>query len=109
MADPQTRWFRPNAKQTGDAGIDGRMRFADVGAGRRESGLAVAQVKSGAVNRGDLDAFVTALDRANADLAMFNKNRNYWAHAMARTPRQLGRQACRIGDRQLREDSDLVH
>ena len=63
--------FRPNAKQTGDGGIDGRMSFARNGDGGREYGRAVAQVKSGAVSRGDLDAFVTALDRDDAQLGVF--------------------------------------
>ena len=63
--------FRPNAKQTGDGGIDGRMHFAKNGEGGRDYGRAVAQVKSGSVNRGDLDAFVTALDRDDAQLGVF--------------------------------------
>lgn len=63
--------FRPNAKQMGDGGIDGRMSFARNGDGGREYGRAVAQVKSGAVSRGDLDAFVTALDRDDAQLGVF--------------------------------------
>ena len=90
--------FRPNAKQTGDAGIDGRMRFANVGTGRREYGLVVAQVKSGAVNRGYLDAFVTALDRANADLGVFitleTLGPRHGAHAEAARAGSV-----RIGDR----------
>ena len=62
--------FRPNERQIGDGGIDGRMRFrkSDVG---RDYGLAVAQVKSGSVSRADLDAFSTALDRADGDLGVF--------------------------------------
>ena len=64
--------FRPNPKPGGDGGIDGRMRFARNGEGGRDyGGRAVAQVKSGAVSRGDLDAFVTALDRDDADLGVF--------------------------------------
>ena len=63
--------FRPNAKQTGDGGIDGRMIFAKNGDGGREYGRAVAQVKSGSVSRRDLDAFVAALDRDDAQLGVF--------------------------------------
>ena len=62
--------FRPNERQVGDGGIDGRMRFRKSETGR-DYGLAVAQVKSGAVSRTDLDAFSTALDRADADLGVF--------------------------------------
>ena len=65
--------FRPNEKQTGDRGIDGRMRFVkSVGAKERnEYGLAVAQVKSGRIGAGDMRDFTTALDQAGADLGVF--------------------------------------
>lgn len=90
--------FRPNAKQTGDGGIDGRMSFAKNGDGGREYGRAVAQVKSGAVSRGDLDAFVTALDRDDAQLGVFitleTLGPRHGAHAEAA---RAG--AVRIGDR----------
>ena len=90
--------FRPNAKQTGDGGIDGRMRFAQNGDSGRKYGLAVTQVKSGAVSRGDLDAFVTALDRADAQLGVFVTlealGLRHGAHAEAA---RAGR--VRIGDR----------
>ena len=65
--------FRPNEKQTGDRGIDGRMRFVKgIGARERnEYGLAVAQVKSGRVGASDMRDFTTALDQAGADLGVF--------------------------------------
>ena len=64
--------FRPNARQVGDGGIDGRMRFVkEERDGKTEYGLAVAQVKSGGVSRNDVDAFRTALEREGADLGVF--------------------------------------
>ena len=65
--------FRPNEKQTGDRGIDGRMRFVKaVGAKERnEYGLAVAQVKSGRAGASDMRDFTAALDQAGADLGVF--------------------------------------
>ena len=64
--------FRPNARQVGDGGIDGRMRFVKSESdGKTEYGLAVAQVKSGGVSRNDVDAFRTALEREGADLGVF--------------------------------------
>lgn len=64
--------FRPNAKQVGDGGIDGRMRFvASEADGAAEYGLAVVQVKSGGVSRSDIDAFRTALEREGAELGVF--------------------------------------
>ena len=90
--------FRPNAKQTGDGGIDGRMIFAKNGDEGREYGRAVAQVKSGSVSRGDLDAFVTALDRDDAQLGVFitleTLGPRHGAHAEAARAGTV-----RIGDR----------
>ena len=64
--------FHPNARQVGDGGIDGRMRFVKrQDAEKTEYGLAVAQVKSGNASRNDLDAFRTALEREGADLGVF--------------------------------------
>ena len=64
--------FRPNVRQVGDGGIDGRMRFVKTeGGGKTEYGLAVAQVKSGGASRADVDAFRTALEREGADLGVF--------------------------------------
>ena len=65
------RGFRPNERQRGDGGIDGRMRFRKTDGRRRPDGLAVAQVKSGRVNPADVQAFRGALDDANADLGVF--------------------------------------
>ena len=62
--------FRPNERQVGDGGIDGRMRFRKPNGGR-DYGLAVSQVKSGSATRADLDQFITALDRSEADLGVF--------------------------------------
>ena len=64
--------FHPNARQVGDGGIDGRMRFVKRQDDEKtEYGLAVAQVKSGNASRNDLDAFRTALEREGADLGVF--------------------------------------
>ena len=65
------RGFRPNERQRGDGGIDGRMRFRKTEGRRRPDGLAVAQVKSGRVAPADVQAFRSALDDANADLGVF--------------------------------------
>ena len=65
------RGFRPNERQRGDGGIDGRMRFRKTEGRRRPDGLAVAQVKSGRVGPGDVQAFRGALADANADLGVF--------------------------------------
>ena len=65
------RGFRPNERQRGDGGIDGRMRFRKTEGRRRPDGLAVAQVKSGRVGPGDVQAFRGALADAGADLGVF--------------------------------------
>ena len=65
------RGFRPNEQQRGDGGIDGRMRFRKAEGRRRPDGLAVAQVKSGRVNPGDVQAFRGALADAKAHLGVF--------------------------------------
>ena len=65
------RGFRPNERQRGDGGIDGRMRFRKTEGRRRPDGLAVAQVKSGRVAPADVQAFRSALDDASADLGVF--------------------------------------
>ena len=65
------RGFRPNERQRGDGGIDGRMRFRKTDGRRRPDGLAVAQVKSGRVVPGDVQAFRGALADADADLGVF--------------------------------------
>lgn len=66
--------FRPNEKQVGDEGIDGRMRFIkrepETGKHKTEYGLAVAQVKSGKLGASDVRDFVGALKHAEADLGV---------------------------------------
>ncbi len=90
------RGFRANQRQWGDGGIDGRMRFRKTDR-RRPDGLAVAQVKSGRVNPGDVQAFRGALDDANADLGVFITLDEVSAGVQA-AARRAGRVA--IGDRQ---------
>ncbi len=62
--------FRPNERQVGDRGIDGRMRFELPGAKQHERGLAVAQVKSATVSATEADAFVAAMQREEAQLGI---------------------------------------
>ena len=67
--------FRPNKRQTGDGGIDGRMRYVkSEGHGkseRTEYGTVVMQVKAGRAVRGDVRAFKSAMTDAGADLGVF--------------------------------------
>ena len=67
--------FRPNRIQRGDGGVDGRMHFPKPnGRGRRknETGVAVAQVKSGQWNVQDVRELIGAMDdpAVSADLGV---------------------------------------
>ena len=67
--------FRPNRIQRGDGGVDGRMHFPKPnGAGRRksETGIAIAQVKSGHWNVQDVRELIGAMDdpSVSADLGV---------------------------------------
>ena len=67
--------FRPNRRQRGDGGIDGTMRFPKpngVGKRRNDTGIAIAQAKSGHWDLNDLRALIGTMKsgRSPADLAV---------------------------------------
>ena len=59
----------PNAKQTGDRGVDGRGYLLD--AGRKSEGLVLAQVKGGRFALGGLRDFLHAVRREKAAMGVF--------------------------------------
>ncbi len=67
--------FRPNRRQRGDGGVDGQMRFSKPngpGQRRTDTGIAVAQVKSGDWNVKDVRELIGAMEdpTTSADLGV---------------------------------------